>query len=373
MAPEDHGRAGNGQAMTLRQLLARLGEKGLFQEGDAGLAQVAGHLEKEEAEERTPYYIRALVAIGAWVAAGFFILFLGMSGLISDDAGPLIGWGLTFIAGATVMRHFSTHVFPIQLALALSVTGHTLALAGVCEPVREFWPAPLAAAVLCAVLYPLYRDSVHRFLGTLLVAGTFAAWLLSEEQLHHGLHVLVLAEAVGAGVLFTHPRMRPSFRPLAYGLVVSLCLTLTLMVVLATAPHTDLLTPWWPSSVVLALGLIWLYGWMAGGHEKLLREPLVIAVVATLLFTASSPGILAALALVVLGYARDDRALLGLGLVFLPTFITFYYYSLDVELIVKSGVLVGSGAVLLLARFYLGTRPWAREAVYRAEGAEEAK
>lgn len=367
MAAESATTTEGDRAMTLRKLLARLRKKELFEEGDAALAGVAEHLAKEESEERTPYYIRALVAAGAWVAAGFFVAFLLAAHLLSThgwgvDGGPLLGWGLGFIVAATVLRRFVKSLFPVQLALALSVAGHAMVLFGAIESLgHELWTVALVAAALSAVLYPLYRDTVHRFLSTLMVTGTLAAWFLSEKELHHCVHLLVIAEVVGAGVLFTRPRLPGALRPLAYGLAVSLCMTATFVLI----PREHLATPWWPSSVVIALGLVWLYQWIAGGPEHLRDEPILIAVVATLVLGASTPGLvgmLAALGLVALGYARDDRMLTALGLVFMPVFIVGYYYSLNTTLIVKSGVLFGSGAVLLIARAYLGTRPWARGA-----------
>ena len=44
------------------------------------------------------------------------------------------------------------------------------------------------------------------------------------------------------------------------------------------------------------------------------------------------------------------------GLVLLPAFLGLYYYSLDLDLATKAGVLVASGLVLLAARWYLTVR-----------------
>ncbi len=377
MPPGSKGTAGGERAVTLRELLARLRAKSLFPEGDAPLERIAEQLRKAQSGERMSYYVRALVAFGAWVAAVFFIAFLFAAEFLSWDifsrgnkSGPFFGWGLAFILSATVLRRFLTHIFPVQLALALSMAGHLLVLAGAyIHAGEEFWSVPLAAAVLCAVLYPLYRDSTHRFLSVLLMTGTLTGWLLSEKELHHYLHLLIIAEAVGAGALFTRPRLPAALRPLAYALAVSLCQTAAF----ALIPEDELGTPGWPSGVAAALGLAWLYQWIAGGSGRLRKEPLLIAVAVTLALAASTPGLIVALGLVALGYARDERMLLGLGIVFLPVFIALYYYSLNVELIVKSGVLIGSGGALLLARAYLGTRPWARPVPEGVEGGRETR
>lgn len=91
-------------------------------------------------------------------------------------------------------------------------------------------------------------------------------------------------------------------------------------------------------------------------------EPLVLAVAATLgLASFTTPGILAALGLMVLGYARGDRYLLGIGIAFFPVFIVVFYYELQISLLVKSWIMAGSGGLLLAVRWYLNFRNWAQE------------
>lgn len=211
--------------------------------------------------------------------------------------------------------------------------------------------------MLCALLYRVYADTVHRFLSCLLVAVTATAWMV-VSGLHDGLHVLVLCEMVGIGILFTNLWRSAALRPMAYALAVSLPLTLLLVL----APVERVHTSWWPSRMILTAGLLWLYQWVAGGWAPLRKPPLIWAVVATLLLGAvSTPGVLAGIGLLVLGYGRPDRLLLGLGALFFPAFIGIYYYNLDTPLVAKSWILAASGAVLLLARWGLSRGTWARE------------
>ena len=296
-----------------------------------------------------------------------FLAFLFIADLLTFDAGPLLAWGLIFIAGATVLHFLSKQIFPIQLALAMSMAGHVMTLLGTSDLLEDglyygilpetYFGCALAAAILCPVLYPLYRNSLHRFLSCLLVMITATVWVLSTER-HHGLHVLVLIETIGIGLLMTKFHRIRCLRPMAYALAVSLPLTLLLVL----APHGDIETPWWPSKAILTLGLIWLCQWAAGGPRSLRREPIILAALAAAVLGAvSTPGILAGVGLMILGYAQEDRPLLGLGIVFFPVFIIAYYYDLDVTLLTKSWILLASGATLLLGRSALGQRPWARE------------
>ena len=66
--------------------------------------------------------------------------------------------------------------------------------------------------------------------------------------------------------------------------------------------------------------------------------------------TLDSPGIVAGVAVLMLAFDRRNRVLLGMAAIFLVVFGSFYYYSLQLTLLEKSGVLVGSGLILLGVR-----------------------
>ena len=356
------------RVLSLRDVLSSLQARGLLHQVAVG--RIGHYLPHARPTTTTPWYVNLLVAIGAWVAAICFVAFLGVADLLTFEGGIPLVWGLGFIAGATVLHFYIKPVFAAQLALALSMAGHVMALLGTSNLLEDglyygilgilpetYFGCALAAEILCPVLYRLYSNWLHRFLSCLLVMITATAWVLSMER-HHGLHVLVLVETIGIGLLMTKFHRIRCLRPMAYALAVSLPLTLLLVL----APHGDIETPWWPSKAILTLGLIWLCQWAAGGPRNLRREPIILAALAAAVLGAvSTPGILAGVGLIILGYAQEDRPLLGLGIVFFPAFIIAYYYDLDVTLLTKSWILLASGAILLLGRSALGQRPWARE------------
>ena len=113
------------------------------------------------------------------------------------------------------------------------------------------------------------------------------------------------------------------------------------------------------ASAVLTGGLIALFGWVAGAMAKLRTQPLLLASTgAALLGLIAAPGMLLAIMLLVLGYARHERPLLATGVALIPIFLFLYYYQLDLSLLQKSAALAGSGALLLAGRFYLRRRGW---------------
>ena len=65
----------------------------------------------------------------------------------------------------------------------------------------------------------------------------------------------------------------------------------------------------------------------------------------------------------VLGYAKHEKLLLLMGIFLMPMFLLLYYYNLDISLMTKSGILIGSGLILLAGRAYLVMKKLDREAL----------
>jgi hypothetical protein len=334
---------------SVRDLLRGLAAQGHFEEvrmESAGLALAP-------AERPLPVYLQALVGAGAWLAAICFLAFLALARIIDEKS--LWPAGLVLLAFATALRARFRHVFLTQAALALALAGQGLAIAGIGETSDSFGTAVIASAVMAAGLYPLYRDPVHRFLSPGLAIALAVAWC-GMERVHGALHAVVLVSAAGALFLWTRPRQSEAMRPLAYAFAAAVPGAIALL----SVPEWP--TPGWPSSAILAGAAGLVVVWAAGGTSALRREPVRIAIAgAALLGAVSAPGILAAVVLLVLGYARRERGLIGLGVLALVHFLVAYYYDLELDLRMKSAVLGASGLTLLGAREVLRRRPWARK------------
>ncbi|MBW3595640.1 MAG: DUF4401 domain-containing protein [Planctomycetes bacterium] len=343
------------ERLTLRELLGRLQQRGLLDADQA--SAIAEHQAWRIGSSGEPWFVHALLAAGAWVAAICFIVCLGIADLLDDEAFSLLGWGAAFLTGATVLRYFANHVFPVQLALAVSLAGHGFVLTGAGELADHVAGVAVAAVLLCILLYPLYRDALHRFLSCLLASGCVTAWLVMDG-VAEVVHVTILGKIVTVGLAFMYRSDFSWLRPLGYAMALSIPANLFLVLL----PEDTVAVHWWPANVVLTASLIWLYQWAAGGWDRFREEPLVVAVVATVCLAAvTTPGVLAAVGLLVLGYARRDPYVLGMGTAFFPAFIVVFYYEMETDLLAKSWILMASGAVLLAARWYLGRRGWAVE------------
>jgi hypothetical protein len=346
------------ETVTWRDLQADWQSRGRLDE--AGQKAMNEYLEAAFSQKEDPWYLRGLVGVAAWVAAGCFVSFLKLVNLIEADRGVLF-WGVLFLATAAGIRRATARVFPSQLALALGSAGQGLAVAwgtmtyqdslGVLGGVTVF------QGLATVVMYGLYRDTVYRFLAPLVTLGFAAAWILSKPDFHYLLHALIGLETLGVAVILVYGRGGRSLGPLGYSLAAAgpgSILILTL--------YPDVHVAVGPSSALIALGLVGLVFWLAEGSAGIRREWLFFAL-GGILFLAvfTTPGLLFALGLLILGYARFDGLLTWLGLLFLGVFLAAYYYDLNVVLAYKSYVLAGSGLVLLFLRALVRRRPWAGE------------
>jgi len=82
---------------------------------------------------------------------------------------------------------------------------------------------------------------------------------------------------------------------------------------------------------------------------------MICAIISTILLGIfSTPGVLVAIGLLVLGYTFGDLILMALSYLFLPCFLVCFYYALNIDLAYKSWVIAGSGILLLVVRYILG-------------------
>ncbi len=313
--------------------------------------RIAVHL--GESAQTDPLYTRILSGIGAWFAAVFLILFLAMSAIFADSTGAII-CGISLLVAGIIIAQKSRTTFLSQLSLASVLAGNTLVLIGAATEFgkHELLAVFISHAVLCAVLYPLYADSIYRFLAPIALAALATACIV-EEQAFVLIHALIAVEMLLAGLLLLRKKCPPLLVPLAYSAAAMLPATLLFMSLMQTHMWgADFNMPLWPSNILLTGGLLYLYLHLADTARPR-REPwLILALVSTLLLGIfTTPGILVAIGLLVVGYAFGDRMLTALAYLFLLCFLLLFYYTLDIDLAHKSWVLVGSGGLLLIVRW----------------------
>jgi uncharacterized membrane protein len=346
----------NDNSPTIVELLTHPKVQKLVSQED--LERIAENLSKSKQTSKDPMYIRILSGVGAWFAAVFLILFLAISDILDSGMVAII-CGMIFLVAAIIISRTSKAEFLSQLSLALVFAGNILVLLGVIDEYNrsQISVILITHALVCAVVYPLYANSIYRFLAPTALVVLATAWIIEEEALVL-IHVLVGAETLLAGILLLGKKRAALLTPLVYSAAAMLPATLlfiNLTQVNIWGWRTDFNEPLWPSNILLTGGLIYLYLHLAGGPKRLRKPWLILAVLSTILLGIfTTPGILVAVGLLIAGYAFGDRILTALAYLFLPSFLVFFYYALNVDLAHKSLVIAGSGVLLLVVRWIAG-------------------
>ncbi|MEO7910502.1 MAG: DUF4401 domain-containing protein [Roseiflexaceae bacterium] len=345
---------------TMQTVLEQLVDEGWL--APDARATIVSALSAPDDAAGTPWYVRALVGISAWIAAVLLTAFLVGGTQLVNSAEASIVAGLILCAVAIAMRRtLSRSIFAAQLALALSMAGQALFTFGVADFSNGVLAIVVGLVVLEVALIAIYPDMLHRFLSTVVIVGALVALLL-DWNLPGLVHLLVGLLAAGALVLWEREstlvvaQFEGWSRPIGYGLIVALlgvlCLGLTDLIAI---PY------WWISGLLLLPMLLVLEYRVVSRFEPRANAAiapwLVGATVLVSLPALWTPGVLAAVIAIVLGFQRGNRLLLGIGAFFLVVFLIAFYYHLDVTLLLKSLLLLATGLLLLGLRALMPREP----------------
>ena len=310
-------------------------------------------------QEANPWFITALVGVSAWLSVILFLFFI-FAGQIITDASSAIAVGLVLLVITTFLHFISKNIlFANQLALALNLTGQILFIGGIAIADENIVAAALITWFLEIFLIFIYQNHILRFMA-ILIATMAALVLLYEFELYQGIHILIVLLAAGASWYWlaesdhlADKMMTWLYQPLGYGFVIALQLVL-LLSILPDMPDIPNIT-WWYSTIGLLIILIMLEIYLLDSHDIYMSAPqsqaIFISTVLVSLLLYQSPGIIASIIILVLGFQRGNKVLMGLAIIFLTLFIIAFYYHLNISLLMKSITLMTAGIALLMLRF----------------------
>jgi hypothetical protein len=274
--------------------------------------------------------------------------------------------------GTAIVQQQAKGIFVSQVTLAVHIAGQLLLMIGINILLYEWlgydstinYPTILFSLIIIVIeviLIPFYEDGTFRFLAT-IVAVMAANTLVYTLNIPATLSILIALLASGVVITWsdvlpaeTQIRYRPILHTVGYGLVFGLFGTI--MHELSNNPtvneysaHFALYTPLITSLLLLALTL-WLEVRLLDNYDIPFSHRSAIVILAITIIvtlpTLTTPGILASILLIVLGYRRRHSILLILAYVFMASFISHYYYSLEVTLLIKSFILMTTGVLFL--------------------------
>lgn len=343
--------------------------------------ETAGFIINKNQNKDVATHLKIFTAIGAYIASICFISFLTISKIISfNNETELLVWGVIFITGAVFLhklvgKEYSVkNSFITQASFAFMFLGKILAVCGLIRFIDSKWDFSLAILFVTAITYGVYRVSADRFISSfaVLVAVLINIIYIHFEMGHLKnftqntsllLNVFFVFQVICVGILFTNNKIKKDYIPMAYAFLISLCFYTVLVTFLQQAiPYIgrvdnvfDIFIP----NISLAVVLISLIVWLGGGIDSLKKDSIRLPVLAVIfLGFMSTPGLILAITLLIFGYFRYSKFIITLGTLLMIVFVANYYYGLDLSLMHKAGVLIGSGAFLVAGRFYMKYRNW---------------
>jgi hypothetical protein len=312
-------------------------------------------------EVSPPWYVRGVQGIAGWMAALFVLTFLEiLFHELFQRSSLALMTGAVLIAAAVAILRVAGQSFAGQFGLAISLAGQVLCFISQQEHWRGslFW---LVWAALQAGLCWSIAQPVHRFLSALAVIFALGAALAHTALVWMMPSLLMLG---AAAFWLTEPRWLPRsalWGPVAWALTTAMIQThaFTLLNPAFWAElmrHQDFLAT--PGHWILRMNeVVMAFAWMASGLW-LIRENgcavksangvlACVGLAAIALLTQEARGLAIAWLLMILGFARANRLLGGLGVALFWVYLGHYYYSLQLSLLYKSGLLAVCGIVLL--------------------------
>src|SRR5262249_6670718 len=150
------------------------------------------------------------------------------------------------------------------LALASSLAGHCMFFIWVSDLEHTssrsydslFFNIAITSVILCAILYPLYRDTVHRFLSCFLSQMMILIWLASGDHPNR-IYFLIAFQTLGvlyllAGRSLTGRGLTTAERPLACAVAFGLIFTIATTTFFPDTIRFSL----WPAKIMFTAMLI---------------------------------------------------------------------------------------------------------------------
>jgi hypothetical protein len=363
---------------NIAEVLDSLVAEGFVTENEANLKN------QSDMENPAAWYIQALMGLGGWIAALFFFSFVAWLLLVTFNMNDEFAVGISFsVLGAICLLATTSHIhantgpnlFMEQFRFVIHVAGHFALLFGISIGL-ELWRFQYTVAlhgflilVLVGTFIWLYPDAIFRFLAGIAIVVALNL-IVYDFMIAGTLSLLIAAFALVLLIIFAG--FLPARQELAnfellqsfpYGLVFAFFGTILLEQYYGYSYNygywlesNALYHPEWTSIALLVL-LLWMLARLMLSYQIKLSSPNALYILALVVLialpTLNTPGILAGILVVVMAFRRRNWLLLGLAYAFLAYFITYFYYTLNQPLDIKSYILMGTGLALLIARLLL--------------------
>jgi len=327
---------------------------------------------------QVPWYIRCLLGFAGWVSALLLFVFVGF--VLMDtifDSTNLVALLLGFVCCAiafAIFRSAKSQVFRAQLALAFNLCGQLLLGVGLYNFWDELSPSSASSFErLCLSIFLLQGGLTFLMpnFTSRVLSSWFAMAALYLVLANNGLNALFLpiVALLFIGLWMNDhrwKRQKTHWEAIGFGLVMSLLMgsnyALWLLDEFADFNGTrdGLQQHYLLGTAILTLCLCYLINAIRGQYQIVLPSKLglglvLVAVVLSVLsyfIQGASAGFL----LIIVGFLKQRRLMLAIGILSLLGFVSWYYYSLSWTLLYKSILLMVLAVVFGVALLIVSHR-----------------
>lgn len=310
----------------------------------------------------SPWYVRLLIGFSGWLAALFFLGFLGagFDFVYKNNVAGFIVGGIMVFAAYQMLHNKSDSDFFSQFALAISFAGQALLVFSL-DLFKWFTVADslnwIVLAVIQVALAWFMPNSIHRIWSAFAAIMAFTLALIVWHIYFIQTALIMTAVAVVWLNEFKWIEYQEKLKPIGYGITLALLYQsssgIFQLMFWDTVQHKESLMQPWVGE--LLSGFVVLYVVYELLNRQAIKIPGYIANVAfigaVILILASLKmfGLTIGVMIILLGYANGNRILTGLGIASLLYYMSAYYYTLQTTLLVKSELLAVFGILLIVA------------------------
>jgi uncharacterized membrane protein len=311
----------------------------------------------------SPWYVKLLLAVSGWIASLFLIGVLAMVSIsIVFESSVALFIGLIMLAVTFAILRSPKNEFIEHLALSISLAGQALVVYGIFDNLGETESGSwLCVVVLQAILVAAMPNFIHRVFSAFIAGLAFVMVLFFSGLFFAASGSLMFGVAWCWQNEFSNLKQMRTLQAIGYGLALALVFIKAMefsgykWIGWIGYSGTETLGSPWMGELLAGAAILYVVWDILQRYRQSFSQPLTtLPLLGTAVVCGLSlevPGLTVGILLVVLGFAGTNLLLLGLGITSLISFISFYYYLLDVTLIVKSGSLCVTGISLLVLRW----------------------
>jgi uncharacterized membrane protein len=335
----------------------------LYAEGNVSAAQMPE-------DNDIPWYIATMQAFAAWIAALFLLSFMmAVFGAIFEhvEEDVILFIGLTYLAlGIGLYFLPRQQIFIEQFAFAACLSGLISVAWGLFDLINNDFSLTwyLCMAGITLLLWGLIAHGLAQFVFAFCLSWCVIGLMAKFELLNFSPSLFAVVISLVLLNINQFGRHYRRARMLIYGFALAL-LSLQLMHAFSMDSIFEALFSPWQQSLWLTLTNLLIIFAICGfllvtilrERQQSLSSPAALGGVIGLVIVSglSLPmqGLSTAILLILLGHYCNESWLKGMGMVSALLFVSGYYYSLETTLLLKSGYLMGLGALLLVARLVM--------------------